>query len=61
MGASQRTSGNAGVGKVIPHDKLELIDDELLGIVDNLTVFFCSLQLISADCFCMSFVGSGTF
>ena len=24
----QRNSGNAGVGKVIPHDKLELIDDE---------------------------------
>ena len=53
MGASQRTSGNAGVGKVIPHDKLELIDDELLGIVDNLTFFFavCSwYQLIVFAC-----------
>ena len=29
--AKKRSSqGNAGLGKVIPHDKLELIDDELL-------------------------------
>ena len=50
--------GNAGVGKVIPHDKLELIDDEWLGIVDRCWQFFLQFAF---DCFCMSFVVGNFF